>query len=53
VVEFVLAGASAVAVGTATFANPFATVELVEALPAWLAARGHRRLGDLRAAAHR
>jgi dihydroorotate dehydrogenase (NAD+) catalytic subunit len=51
VVEFVLAGAGAVAVGTATFANPVAALELVEALPRWLAARGHPRLGNLRAAA--
>ncbi len=50
VVEFVLAGASAVAVGTATFANPMVTVDLVEGLPGWLAARGHTRLADLRGA---
>ncbi len=50
VIEFVLAGASAVAIGTATFANPMVTAELVEGLPAWLAARGHRRLADLRGA---
>jgi dihydroorotate dehydrogenase (NAD+) catalytic subunit len=42
VVEFLLAGASAVAVGTATFANPVATLELVEQLPTWLAERGIR-----------
>jgi dihydroorotate dehydrogenase (NAD+) catalytic subunit len=50
IVEFVLAGASAVAVGTATFANPIATLELLEELPHWLAARGHARLADLRGA---
>lgn len=43
VVEFMLAGASAVAVGTATFANPVATLELVEQLPIWLAERGIKR----------
>jgi dihydroorotate dehydrogenase (NAD+) catalytic subunit len=48
VIEFVRAGASAVAVGTATFGNPMATLELVEELPEWLAARGIRRLRDLR-----
>lgn len=48
VIEFVRAGATAVAVGTATFANPFAALELVEQLPGWLAARGHARLADLR-----
>jgi dihydroorotate dehydrogenase (NAD+) catalytic subunit len=50
IVEFVLAGASAVAVGTATFANPVATLELLEELPHWLASRGHARLRDLRGA---
>ena len=48
VVEFVRAGATAVAVGTANFANPFAAIELVERLPRWLGARGHERLADLR-----
>jgi dihydroorotate dehydrogenase (NAD+) catalytic subunit len=47
VAEFMLAGASAVAIGTATFANPSATVELVERLPAWLDAHGHARAADL------
>jgi dihydroorotate dehydrogenase (NAD+) catalytic subunit len=50
IVEFVLAGASAVEVGTATFANPLATSELLDGLPAWLAAHGHARLADLRGA---
>lgn len=50
IVEFVLAGASAVAVGTATFANPLAALELLEQLPVWLAAHGHPRLAALRGA---
>jgi dihydroorotate dehydrogenase (NAD+) catalytic subunit len=48
VIEFVRAGASAVAIGTATFGNPLATLEVLEALPEWLAARGHRSLAALR-----
>ena len=48
VVEFVLAGASAVAVGTATFAQPSLTLDLTRRLRAWLAARGHRSLAELR-----
>ena len=48
VVELVMAGASGVAVGTATFGNPFAPLELLEALPDWLAARGHRSVAALR-----
>ena len=47
VVEFMLAGASAVAVGTATFANPMATLELVQQLPEWLAERGIRHVRAL------
>ena len=31
-VEFMLAGASAVAVGTANFANPRATIEVIEGI---------------------
>lgn len=48
VVELVLAGASAVAVGTATFGNPFTASELVDALPKWLADRGIGSLAELR-----
>lgn len=47
VVELILAGASAVAIGTATFANPLVTHELVEALPRWLAAHGHASVREL------
>jgi len=50
VVEFILAGASAVAIGTATFGNPLATLDLVEGLPTWLADRGHLRVRDLQGA---
>ena len=47
VIEFLLAGASAVAIGTATFANPVATLELVEQLPTWLAERNIRHVRAL------
>ena len=50
VVEFMLAGASAVAVGTATFSNPETAMELVEGLPEWLADQDVSRLADLRGA---
>jgi dihydroorotate dehydrogenase (NAD+) catalytic subunit len=46
-IEFLLAGASAVAVGTATFVNPLAAHELVDALPRWLAAHGHTSVREL------
>ncbi len=40
VVQFLRAGARAVAVGTATFVDPFVTARLVADLRAWCAARG-------------
>jgi dihydroorotate dehydrogenase (NAD+) catalytic subunit len=50
VVEFLMAGASVVAVGTATFANPLAAIELVDGLPVWMAAHGYGSVAELRAA---
>jgi dihydroorotate dehydrogenase (NAD+) catalytic subunit len=50
VVEFVRAGASAVAVGTATFVDPFAAQLLIEGLRAWFAERGIRAVSELRGA---
>ena len=34
-IEFMLAGATAVAVGTANFGNPFATMEVIDGIRAW------------------
>ena len=48
VVEMVRAGASLVAVGTATFVDPFAARDLVRGLRSWMAARGHTSLDELR-----
>ena len=48
VIEFVLAGATAVAVGTATFANPLAAPEIVDGVAAWLHQHGERDIGGLR-----
>jgi dihydroorotate dehydrogenase (NAD+) catalytic subunit len=48
VVEFLLAGASAVAIGTANFANPLVAAELLDELPRWCAARGIRSVTELR-----
>jgi dihydroorotate dehydrogenase (NAD+) catalytic subunit len=52
VIEFVRAGATAVAVGTATFIDPFAAKLLVDDLRAWLAQRGIRSVTELRGAVH-
>jgi dihydroorotate dehydrogenase (NAD+) catalytic subunit len=38
--EFILAGATAVQVGTASFVNPGAAQEIAEGMEQWLAARG-------------
>ena len=42
-----LAGASAVGVGTATFLDPRATLRIRDELVAWCARRGVTRVGDL------
>jgi dihydroorotate dehydrogenase (NAD+) catalytic subunit len=46
-VEMLLAGASAVGVGTATFADPRATLRIVEELERWCATHGIARVADL------
>jgi dihydroorotate dehydrogenase (NAD+) catalytic subunit len=46
--EFILAGAWAVAVGTANFFNPKATIEVAEGLSAILAGKGLRSPAELR-----
>ncbi|CDQ40180.1 dihydroorotate dehydrogenase [Virgibacillus salexigens] len=46
VLEFLLAGASAVAVGTANFQNPFACTEIIEELPNTLQTYGFASVKD-------
>ena len=45
--EFIVAGASAVQVGTASFANPNAGGEVVEGIRAYCQQRGIERVGAL------
>ncbi|MEK6697632.1 MAG: dihydroorotate dehydrogenase [Nitrospirota bacterium] len=45
--EFILAGASAVAVGTANFINPRATVDVLEGLETFMTEQGVGAIGDL------
>lgn len=52
VVEFTRAGASAVAVGTATFADPFAAHDLTVELGQWLDRHGFASLQHLRGQVH-
>ncbi len=53
VLEFIMAGASAIAVGTATFVNPTAGIEIVEGLEAYLAAHDLADVNSLVGAAHK
>lgn len=47
VVEYMLAGASAVQVGYATFRNPTAMISLIDGLEKWCEKRGFKRVADL------
>lgn len=51
--EFLLAGAAAVQVGTATFADPRASLRVLGELEAWAAGRGIERIADVVGATHR
>jgi dihydroorotate dehydrogenase (NAD+) catalytic subunit len=51
-VELLLAGASAVQVGTATFADPRAVVTVLEGLESWCGRHGVRRVRELIGEAH-
>ena len=51
-VEFLLAGASAVQVGTATFAQPQACARVLDELTRWMADHDVARIADLIGAAH-
>lgn len=51
-VELLLAGASAVQVGTATFADPRAPARVLAGLEDWCRRHGVRRVGELIGAAH-
>jgi dihydroorotate dehydrogenase (NAD+) catalytic subunit len=51
-VELLLAGASAVQVGTATFADPRAVARVADELAGWCAAHGVQDLDELIGAAH-
>ena len=50
-VEFIMAGASAVQVGTATFANPFAMIQIVEGLEEFMKRKGYASVEEMRGAA--
>lgn len=47
-VEFIMAGASAIEVGTATFANPLAMIEIIEGLSAFMKRKGYKSLEEFK-----
>ena len=50
-VEFIMAGASAVQVGTATLANPFAMIQIVKGLEEFMKRKGYASIEEMRGAA--
>lgn len=49
-IEFLLAGATAVAVGTATFINPVCAMEVIAGIGAYMRRKGFARISDIRLA---
>ena len=47
VIEMMLAGATAVSVGTANFYNPYATVEIVEGIEAYMDRKGIKEISEI------
>ena len=52
VIEFMLAGASAVEIGTANLINPYACKEIIEALPKVMDKLGIKQISDIIGGAH-
>jgi dihydroorotate dehydrogenase (NAD+) catalytic subunit len=46
-VEFLMVGARAVEIGTATFVNPRTTLEVIEGIRAYCAEKGIRKIGEI------
>ena len=46
-IEFILAGASAIAVGTANFYNPYATIEIIEGIGRYMEEHGFSNLTEI------
>lgn len=46
-IEFLMAGASAIQVGTANFINPAATVNILDGITTWCASHGVERISDI------
>ena len=46
-IEFILAGASAVSVGTANFHNPAVTMEVIDGIEAYMKKNGFENVADM------
>jgi dihydroorotate dehydrogenase (NAD+) catalytic subunit len=46
--QYLLAGASAIQVGTATFVEPAAPIRILEGISAWMESEGIARVGDIK-----
>jgi dihydroorotate dehydrogenase (NAD+) catalytic subunit len=51
-IEFILAGASAVGIGTANFTNPMTPAEVLDGIEAYALGRGYTSMGDMIGRAH-
>lgn len=47
-IEFIMAGATAVAIGTANFSNPFATIEVIEGIEKFMGDNKIKELSEIR-----
>ena len=47
-IEFIMAGATAVSVGTANFNDPFTTIKVVEGIESFMKAQGIEKLSEIR-----
>ena len=47
-IEFIMAGATAVSVGTANFNDPFTTIKVVEGIESFMKAQGVENLSEIR-----
>ncbi|MGP1587389.1 MAG: dihydroorotate dehydrogenase [Treponemataceae bacterium] len=45
-VEFIMAGATAIQVGTATFSNPNCMIEIIEGIKSWMTRKGYDKISD-------
>ena len=53
VIEFIMVGATAVEVGTNTFANPFTMIECIDGIEAYMKRKGIANLAEIRGISHK